>query len=57
MPDSAAFPLRTCPEQADGLVEGRCAAAVNKYLFDHRFAQIMTDLHRLEAEYSVKRYE
>ncbi len=24
-------------------------SAVNKYLFDHRFAQIITDYHRLEA--------
>jgi len=45
----------------------RCAAAVKKrllreifalsyvygeYFFDHGFAQIMTDLHRLAAEYS-----
>ena len=50
--DSAAFPLRACPEQAEGLVEGRCAAAVMKHSKYSVFS-----LYRKETKYATVRNE
>ena len=48
----AALSLRTCPERAEGTVEGRCAAAVMKHSKYSVFS-----LYRKETKYATVRNE